>query len=218
MSDIIKGYILCFVTVFGIIGAVTLMQKLFGLKGEVPRKLIHTLVSFTWFPMYFYLRGTMHFIVIPVIFTVVNYLAEKFHFFRSMEREREDGRHDWGTVYYAVCMTILSCVTYFFPKKLPCYGIAVFALSFGDGAAALIGSSVKRNIQIMKGKSLAGTIACFLAATAGIWFVCNVIGQELALLQSVFLGAASAVLELVSGRADNFAVSLGICALAWFMI
>ena len=220
MNKTLLGYILCCAVVFGVLGLVTALQKLFFKPGsDVPRKLIHALVAFTWLPMYFYLRGTVHFIIIPVIFTAMNYCAERFHLIKSMERQRDDGKHDWGTVYYALCMVILSTVTYFFPAMLPCYGIAVFALSFGDGAAALVGTAFgHRNIELLKGKSLAGTIACALATIGGIYLVCTIIGQPVALWYVAVLGAITALLELVSGKADNIVVSIGIFAVSYLLL
>ena len=216
---ILYGYLACFAIVFGVIGVVTLLQKILKLSGETSRKLIHALVAFTWLPMYFFMAETIHFIIVPVIFTIVNYLSEMLHIFKSMERDRGDGKHDFGTVYYAVCMVILSVLTYFFPEKLPCYGIAVFCLSFGDGAAALVGANVqKHNPQLLKGKSLLGCIACFLASVGGIYFICAVIGMQINILKVLLIALCTTVLELFGGRFDNFAVSMGITALTWFIL
>ena len=219
MNDILLGYILCFLCVFGIIGAVTLSHKLFKFSGEVSRKLIHALVGFTWFPMYFYLRETVHIIIVPIIFIVVNYLSARFSIFKSMERERDDNKRDYGTVYFAICMTVLSVFSYFFPKTLGCYGIAVFCLSFGDGAAAIAGTLIKKhNIAIVKGKTLAGSLACVLAAFAGIYFVCAVMAQPMTLWKAGALALLTAALEIAGGRLDNFAVSFGVMAAACLMV
>ena len=204
---------------FGIIGMITLLHKLIGFSNEISRKLIHVLVGFTWLPIYFYLRGTVHMIILPVIFVAVNWLSVHFNIFKSMERETDGKKKDLGTVYYAVCMTLMSVFTYIFPEKLPCYGIAVFCLSFGDGAAAIAGKLVKKyNKELMRGKTLAGTLACLFAAVIGVYFICAVIKQPISLLNAVIFGAVTAMFELFSGKYDNFTVSLGVMLTACLIL
>ncbi|MBQ9949222.1 MAG: hypothetical protein IJO93_00695 [Clostridia bacterium] len=219
MKDIILGYILCFLCVFGIIGTVTLLHKILKFSGELSRKLIHILVGLTWLPMYFYLRGTVHIIIVPVIFTVVNWLSAYFGIFKSMERDRGDGKHDFGTVYFAVCMVILSVISYFFPNTLYAYGIAVYCLSFGDGAAAIFGTLIKsHNPTIMKGKSLLGTLSCAVFAVLGVYFACAFTNVSVSPVQALILGVATAILELFGGRLDNFTVSFGVMLCACILI
>lgn len=161
--------------------------------------------------MYFYLKGTIHIIIVPLIFIAVNFLSLKLKLFKSMEREQKDGKNDFGTVYFAICMTVMSVISYFCNKALIPYGIAVFCLSFGDGAAAMAGSLIKKhNPVIVKGKTLAGAVACFIFAALGIILICCVLDIEISFWRIALLAFISSVLEVISGKYDNFAVPLGV--------
>lgn len=214
MSDILTGYILSFACAFGAIGLISLLRKPLKLGNEISRKLIHILVGFTWLPMYFYLKETVHIIIVPVIFIAVNYASLKFTIFKAMEREKnQEGKSDMGTVYFAVSMSILSVISYFYKTSLIPYGISVFCLSFGDGAAAIAGTWLKdRTPTLIEGKSLAGTLACFIFAIAGVYFACFVTGICIPLWKTLLLAFLTAVFEMIGKQFDNFTIPLGITA------
>lgn len=73
-------------------------------------------------------------------------------------RERDEKRFSLGPVTLALG---IICVLYFFPLRIASIGI--FSLSFGDGFASLIGKAFGKKKFIFEGKTLAGSIACFVA-------------------------------------------------------
>ena len=216
---ILTGYLLSLLIPFAAIGISSLLKRLLKLKTEISRKLIHILVGNTWFPMYFYLRGTVHFIIVPAIFIAVNWLSNRFNVFKSMEREKKDGKSDLGTVYFAICMTVMSTASYIFPALTIPYGIAVACLTLGDGAAAAFGILInKHNPVIFKGKTLFGSLACIVFSALGVCFMCLCTGTQAAPYAVALLAVLTCVLELFGGRFDNFTVSFGTMAAAYLLL
>lgn len=213
------GYIFCLLIVFGAISVITVLQNALHFNVEVSRKIIHILVGFTWLPMYFFLRDTVHYIIIPTLFIIVNALSNKYNVFKAIEREPDNGKNNLGTVYYAICMTIMSIVCYVFPEMNTSYGVSVAVLSFGDGAAALLGSQIKNhNYNICKNRSLIGTLSCFVFSIIGVLLLKIVIDIQLSFLQILLISLAAAIFEFFGGKFDNFVISFGTLFLSSFFL
>jgi dolichol kinase len=97
-----------------------------------------------------------------------------------------------------------------FPSTIMETGIATFVLCFGDGLAALIGSNARHKIFIRKGKSLNGTIACFVGAAFGLVLFSLLMTYKITPLVILVLSAETAVLELVGCGLDNFSILYGV--------
>jgi len=108
-----------------------------------------------------------------------------------------------STLYFAGCAASLLL----FPEAPACAGI--LALALGDSSAAIIGSSIR---SPRWGRvSLAGSLACFLAATLMAWIF-------LPLPVALAGGAAAALLEAFSGsKLDNLTIPAG-TALVLFLL
>ena len=129
------------------------------------------------------------------------------------EREDDDKNH-FGTIYYAISMTAMSICSLLLPQTLLPYGVAVFCLSFGDAAAALVGGYVKKgNIRLTKDKSLFGTLAAMVASVIGIYLFMCILPLELSFVQVLLLGVAAGLLELAGMGLDNFTLPFGILIL-----
>ena len=100
-----------------------------------------------------------------------------------------------STLYFGGCAFAVALC----PKDAACAGI--FALAFGDPAAAIVGSSVKS--PRWRRVSLAGSTACLVTATLAVrWYF----PWPIALLG----GIAATALEAFSGsKLDNFAIPVG---------
>ncbi len=106
--------------------------------------------------------------------------------------------HGWNgsTLYFAGCALAVTLT----PPA--CASAGILALALGDPSAALVGSNVE---SPRWGKvSLAGSLACFVAATLG----CRIFfGWPLSLAG----GAAATVIEALSGsKLDNLAIPVGV--------
>jgi len=74
-------------------------------------------------------------------------------------RERDSGHFVLGPVTLALGV-MLALLLY----PAPAASIAIYALAFGDGVASLVGRTIGRmRPQFLGGKSIEGSLACFLA-------------------------------------------------------
>ena len=210
---ILSGYLLSYVYLFGVILLIGALQKLFRFDVEISRKVIHFFIGFVWLILYRYHANTWHFLVVPFSFIVINYASYKLKIFKMFERE--DEKNHYGTIFYAISMTVMSGVSLIWPQTLIPYGIAVFCLSFGDAAAALCGGYIRKgNRKITKEKSLYGTLGAIVFSIIGIFLFLLILPAPLKLWQILLLGVASGLLELAGKGLDNFTLPFGVLALA----
>ena len=102
----ILGYIFLMIFALG-----PVIQRLSDL--EVSRKAIHISLFAVWLLIDLFFRDSIHQIIVPVLFILFNSLSRRFRIFKSVERERDD--HP-GTVYFAVAVTLILTLAYFFPS------------------------------------------------------------------------------------------------------
>lgn len=195
------GYIAIFSYIFFLIlGVGNLAKKIFNL--ETSRKIIHTGLFLVWVLIDIFLKGTIHQVIIPIIFTIVNYISYKFKIFKSIER---DENNQPGTIYFAIAITIIMLIALIYPKTYYCSGLATFCLCFGDGFAALIGYNIKSRF-IKDNKSLYGFISCCVFSTIAIYCFNYFYGLGFNLIMCIIIGVASAIFELVGKGLDNFSI------------
>ena len=150
---------------------VTVLKRVFSMRAELSRKLLHILIGYTYVILYDHFimpEGVSPYevLVMPISFILINYLSYRYRIFDIMERDGADNHP--GTVYYAVAVTVLMAGTILFPATVIPSGIAIFALSLGDGFAAIFGTLFgKYGPQIGKKKSLAGAFMA-LATVCGV--------------------------------------------------
>ena len=210
---IIIGYISILLYAFGLIFAVgSLLRGRVDL--ETSRKIIHTMLFVIWILIDLFLRGTVHQIIIPVIFIFLNAMSYKFRIYKSVERE--DGNH-LGTVYFAVAVTVILAFAYFIPKLYYPSGLAVCCLTFGDGFAALIGHNTSSR-KLRSHKSLSGFIACVAASALSMLAFKAIYLPELGLGAIVLLALIAAICELVDFGLDNFTVTLSVFGLSYALL
>ena len=209
---ILSGYLAVFAYIFFLIfGIGPVVQKRFST--EASRKVIHICLFFVWVLLDLFFRHTIHQIIIPICFLVLNALSYKFKIYKSVERE--DGNH-LGTVYFAIAVTIIMAAAFFRRELFPHTGIAVFCLTFGDGFAALIGHSTK-STPIYRGKSLAGMLGCGIATGLSLLLFRLVWMPELTLSRILLIALLCPVLELIPWGLDNFSITLPVLVISYFL-
>ena len=202
------GYLIGYGFLFAVILGVGALYKKLGFSSELARKLIHIRICFTWLVLYRFFAGSWQILVMPVSFVVINALSMKYKFFAGMEREGE--KSSPGTVYYAVAITILMAISLVFEETLIPSGVAVFALSFGDGFAAIAGHYLGKNSpKITKTKTLVGSLACFIFTVIGIYVLSVFVPTGLVFYEVLVIALATSLLELVGHGLDNFSITLG---------
>ena len=91
------GYLIGYGFLFAVILGAGALYKIFDLRPEVSRKIIHISICFTWIVIYEFFANSWQCLVMPISFIIINALSLKYHFFKGMEREGEKSTP--GTVY-----------------------------------------------------------------------------------------------------------------------
>ncbi len=212
LMNVLLGYASIFAYIFVMIfGVGNLIKKRFDT--ETSRKIIHISLFMVWVLIALFLRDTVHQIIIPICFLILNGLSFKLKLFGSIERESEN---HFGTIYFAAAVTAIMTVAYIYPVLFPYTGVAVFALTFGDGFAALVGHYTK-SPKIYRNKTLFGFLACFVAtfiSVLALKFICSL---EITIFNVAVLSLLCAILELICFGLDNFFITIPILVVSYFL-
>ena len=209
---IAAGYIAVFAYVFFLIFfAGEIIKKKTNL--ETSRKTIHSMLFVVWVFIDVFFANTIHQIIIPVSFLIINTLSYKYKIYKSVERE--NGNH-YGTIYFAMAITIVMTVAYFKREMYLESGVAAFCLTLGDGAAALVGYNFESR-KLREAKSLYGFIACFFAAFIALLCFKFIWWSTLDLSIILLLSGITAIAELTGHGLDNFAITLSVFGLSWYL-
>lgn len=199
---IILGYTAILAYVFFLIFLLgPLVEK--AANGETSRKIIHTMLFMVWVFIDIFFRDSIHQIIIPIIFLILNSLSYKFKIYKSVEREENN---HLGTIYFAIAITVVMTLAYFFPVLYYPSGVAAFCLTFGDGFAALIGYNFPSR-KLRGGKSILGFAACFAACALCLVAFRLIYWPDLTFAAILILAALAAISELVGSGLDNFTVT-----------
>ncbi|KAK6197054.1 cytidylyltransferase family-domain-containing protein [Scheffersomyces amazonensis] len=142
----------------------------FLIKHEIPRKTFHSSIGF--FTLWLYTLGTStHQLIAPMFTILVLVFANDFIRFQNPSLNRKIVKYMWfiirekevneynGVLWYLIGLIIVFSIL---PKDI-CV-MSVLLLSWADTAASTFGRQFgKYTPQISKGKSLAGSIASFIA-------------------------------------------------------
>jgi phytol kinase len=102
---------------------------------------------------------------------------------------------------------MLSLILY----PMPAASIAIFALAFGDAFASLIGTLARGpRIPLLRGKTLAGSVACFAAVFVATLRITNKPSAAL-----VVAGTATFLEGIPAGNFDNLIIPFGVGLVAW---
>lgn len=207
---ILKGYIFTYLYIFTIIGLSSLIYK--KGNGKYTRKIIYIGVAFFYIISYKYFGTTIHMIIPPLSFIILNYISYKKSIIKSMEENNSP-----GTVYYALSVFILALITYFRNDFYPYYGIGLFTMALGDGIAPIISSFIKSK-KIYNDKTLAGSITVLIVSIIvgcifNQFFILNFKIWEI-----IIIGIISSLLELLGKKGiDNLTLPLGVSIVSFVL-
>ena len=188
-----------------------------GVPKKFTRKLVHILVGFEWVILNYFVGPSVHFLVVCLLFLVILAIDYKMKLVPAMS---SDGENAPGTVYYALAMSVMAAITLFLPDMLIPFGLGVFATSFGDGLAGVVGQAVTRhNPKIFGAKSLFGTLTNLVVCFATAILFSEIFELGLPVWQSLLIALFAVILELSVGFGlDNIAITLGVSALTYAFI
>lgn len=158
-------------------------QKRNRLVKEIFRKSIHICSSF----VPFFLKRAYWPVIFLLIFAAIFYSICEILRLKGRcvpaiskiteiaSRKRDENKFVLGPVTLVVGILIAALVL-----PLDCAKVGIFALAFGDGLASLAGKSFgKITIPGAKGKTVAGSLACFFAVFVSTFCCCNNVALSL---------------------------------------
>ena len=190
-------------------------------KSELLRKAFHFLIALVpslaginrYFTLILLASGTL-------AYGLMEYLRRRgmsiplvSHLTVAASRRRDMGRFVLGPVTLGLG-AFLPLLLY----PLPVASIAIYALAFGDGTASLAGKFVGRiRPPFLFGKSLEGSMACFLGTFISVWLY--TINSGSGNIFIALLAACTAVVtELIPLRDwDNIIIPMAVGAVVWFL-
>ena len=124
-------------------------------------------------------------------------------------RKRDENKFVLGPVTLVIGILIAAL---FLPWE--CARIGIFALSFGDGLASLVGKMIgKVTIPGAKGKTVAGSLACFLAVYVATFCCCR------NCFVSLVIALCAMVIEVLPlADMDNILIPISIGTIFFFLI
>lgn len=212
LISVLLGYATIFIYIFVLIYKVgNSVKRRFDV--ETSRKVVHISLFMVWVLIAIFLRDTVHQIIIPICFLILNSISFKFKVFDSIERDVDN---HFGTIYFAVAVGAVMTAAYIDPALFPYTGIAVFALTFGDGFAALVGHHTN-SPKIHKGKSLFGSLACFGAIFIATIILKFVFSLEITIFNIFVLALLCTIFELVGFGLDNFFITIPALIMSYYL-
>jgi phytol kinase len=182
-------------------------------RGEIVRKSLHFLIALVPLLAGFSLTGTLFLLGFGTLFYTFAETSRRrgrpvfvvSDLTLIASREGEKGRFVLGPITLGLG-AMLSLILY--PE--PAASLAIFALAFGDGIASLAGKVLRGpTIPFTRGKTLSGTLACFLVV---FLVTLRVTARP---VESLAIAGAAAFLEAIpAGNFDNLIVPFGVGLLA----
>lgn len=210
---IVKGYIFTYLYLALVLFISFILNKYFNVREIITRKIIHISISFCYVIFYKYFGSTIHVIVPPITFIILNYISYKKDLFKGMEGSVKS----LGTVYYPISVFIMGLATYFDPSFYPYFGIGLFAMAFGDGFAPLIAGYL-RSMKIYDNKTLVGSLTVFVIT----FVLCILFGYSFNLnfkiIDILLVSFSSVTLEMIGKRGlDNLYLPLGVSLVGYLL-
>ncbi len=175
---------------------------------ETTRKIIHIGVIHWWLIAIAFIDSTWVALIGPLSFIVINTLNVNLRLIPGIQREESK---DFGTVYYAVSLSMITFAAYEF-NMVTAASIALFVMGYGDGFAALIGKKVPSK-KIRPNKSIGGSLTMVLVSFGVSYYW----SQDVVI--SFVIAITAGVVELFSPKGlDNLTVPFIIFVLAGLLL
>lgn len=214
--------VLCVYVYVAILLVVT--EKVLVNHPETSRKVLHIMVGNVAFLLPIFVTREIMAFVAAGPFILFTFLMSPYSPIKSIKGRTSAAGHGMGLVYYSITWTILAYL--FFDYKVV-IAIGIFAMSYGDGFASLIGVKYGKRTYNVVGdqKSFVGSGAMFVA-TFVMMLVAVVYYQVATDYRFPFAAASVALLALFAALGavvegftprglDNLTVPFVIAALYW---
>lgn len=180
------------------------MPEKVRLVKEISRKVVHIGAGLGWIILKIFFEGSRYSCYITATFIPIAVLSLIFDALHI-----QNGKRDYGLIYYTGIMFLLSLVSYFYPETFDAFGIAMMCLAVGDGSAAIFGRCFGRHKWGFSGnKSIEGTLGGFICASIAIVSIIIVFGMDLSLICGIVIAFVAMLLELFAGNLDNILIPI----------
>jgi len=177
-------------------------------SAETTRKIIHIGVIHWWLIAIAFIDSTWVALIGPLSFIVINTLNVNLRLIPGIQREESK---DFGTVYYAVSLSMITFAAYEF-NMVTAASIALFVMGYGDGFAALIGKKVPSK-KLRPNKSIGGSLTMVLVSFGVSYYW----SQDVVI--SFIIAITAGVFELFSPKGlDNLTVPFIIFVLVGLLL
>ena len=177
-------------------------------SAETTRKIIHIGVIHWWLIAIAFIDSTWVALIGPLSFIVINSLNVNLRLIPGIQRKESK---DFGTVYYAVSLSMITYAAYEF-NMVTAASIALFVMGYGDGFAALIGKKVPSK-KLRPNKSIGGSLTMVLVSFGVSYYW----SQDVVI--SFVIAITAGVVELFSPKGlDNLTVPFIIFVLAGLLL
>jgi phytol kinase len=185
-----------------------LLTAVKAIRGEIVRKLLHFVVALV--PVMASIDKSLTLLILGtgvIFYIIVEQLRQEGVYVLAISdltiyasRDRDRGRFVLGPVTLGLGAMLALAL---YPE--PASRIAIYALAFGDGFASLIGKLVKGvKLPFTRGKTLAGSLTCFVAVGIIAW---RILGNP---VHALATAAVAALLEaLPTEDLDNIILPAG---------
>jgi len=223
----IQGDVIGILVVYGYVALLLgVTEKVLVKHPETSRKVLHIMVGNIAFLLPIFVTREMMAFVAAGPFIFLTFLMSPYTPIKSIRGKTSSAGHSMGLVYYAITWTVLA---YLFFDHMIVIAIGIFAMSYGDGFASLIGMKYGKHKYNIVGdeKSFIGTFSMFLFTfitmlVAIVYYkMVQSSGFEFSLISIGFLALFAAVGAIVEGFTpkglDNLTVPFVIAAMYWMV-
>jgi len=223
----IQGDIIGIIVVYGYVAILLgVTEKVLVKHPETSRKVLHIMVGNIAFLLPIFVTREMMTFVAAAPFIILTFLMSPYTPLKSIRGRTSSAGHSMGLVYYAITWTVLA---YLFFDQMIIIAIGIFAMSYGDGFASLIGIKFGKQKYNIVGdeKSYIGTFSMFLftfiTMIIGIIYYQYVqtINFSFTPVSIGFLALFAAVGAIIEGFTpkglDNLTVPCSIAAMYWIV-
>lgn len=225
--SMIQGDIIGILFVYGYVASLLLVtEKVLVKHPEISRKVLHIMVGNIAFLLPIFVTKEMMAFVAAGPFIALTFLMSPYTPVKSIRGKTSSAGHSMGLVFYAITWTVLA---YLFFDHMIVIAIGIFAMSYGDGFASLLGVKYGKRKYNIAGdeKSFIGTFAMFFFTfitmlVAIVYY--NLVqssGFSFSLVSVGFLALFAAVGAIIEGFTpkglDNLTVPFVIAAMYWLV-
>lgn len=198
--------------------------KLFCTRGELGRAVWHML-TITLALLFFYFsteNGAYLMILIGALLIIFDYGRSRSAYMKKsvpqwllnfLREDEKDALSGTGHFVLAGLIIFICHVTFGLPKDTILCGVMFVAV--GDPMARLVGKNITIMRVIGTRKTLAGSVAFFLAGSMSAIGMCYLVGAKFSIIGVLVGGLVATLIELYSNRWDNFHVPLWTTLVIW---